>query len=105
MEDAENLRKQIIEAEEKLRALQSRLAFIETTCRHTWSSPVRTSEKYTEFVPQMTNPTYHGIHIEYPITAVEKSRALWVRKCTCCGKTEKTTKTTEKVEHVPHFGG
>lgn len=86
----------------ELARLQRQVACGQSTCQHSFSEPRQVPEEYSEEVLTGEYET-HGVH-HWPITRmVTKTRYVWQRTCSKCGKVEKTDKT-KPVMFIPDFG-
>lgn len=108
--DLTSLRAEIIRADARLREMRTTLSLAESKCPHNrekqyWSEPERHSRQATEYVPDYSNPSQQGIHIDYPEKPVSRTKFYWTRRCRLCGKVEETSDTREVTTTVPHFGG
>lgn len=98
-----NLRRRAAESEQEAKRLREQLTHVEAVCKHAWTPVERKVRKRTEWEQDLLHPRYQGIHIEYPLRAVEKSEFYWTRTCAHCGKVEETTQTEDQVTKVPRF--
>jgi hypothetical protein len=103
MEDAFKLRRELEELLEKVRSTQRCLANIEQSCRHDWTDPEYTPERYEGYHDPGDPPGTMGIDRRLPFDVPPRTVDKWTRSCKKCGKSESTSRTEAKVKHIPKF--
>lgn len=101
----DELRRQIVEGENDLRAKRDRLAAIERGCQHRWGKTVYDPIRYPGSPDRMPRDGSYVPYDERPYLQATppSTRDRWRRTCEVCGRVEHTERTTDKVEKVPAF--
>jgi hypothetical protein len=103
LQEAELLRKKIIDLQKESEQAKDKLRSLENNCRHDFGKTVYVPEYYPGYMSPGDPPGTMGVDRQLPMYISAKTIKKWERKCKICGKTETTKRIKEISIEEPEF--